>query len=80
MSSKYKVVVVGMGKRGTHHAQAFQANGRFEVVGLCDVNRARLHAAAAKFGPPGARTRSRLHWKRSPTSSAPVPFRICAAK
>jgi predicted dehydrogenase len=50
MSSKYKVVVVGMGKRGTHHAQAFQANGRFEVVGLCDVNRARLHAAAAKFG------------------------------
>ena len=50
MSSKYKVVVVGMGKRGMHHAQAFQANGRFEVVGVCDVNRARLDAAAAKFG------------------------------
>jgi predicted dehydrogenase len=40
MSSKYKVVVVGMGKRGMHHAQAFQ----------CDVDRARLDAAAAKFG------------------------------
>ena len=50
MSSKYKVVVVGLGKRGMHHAQAFQANGRFEVVGVCDVNRARLDAAAAKFG------------------------------
>ena len=50
MSSKYKVVVVGMGKRGMHHAQAFQANGRFEVVGVCDVDRARLDAAAAKVG------------------------------
>jgi predicted dehydrogenase len=46
MSSKYKVVVVGMGKRGMHHAQAFQVNGRFEVVGVCDVNRARLETAA----------------------------------
>ncbi len=39
--SKYKVVVVGMGKRGGHHASAFQANGNFEVVGLCDVDEAR---------------------------------------
>jgi predicted dehydrogenase len=50
MSSKYKVVVVGMGKRGMHHAQAFQANGRFEVAGVGDVDKARLDAAAAKFG------------------------------
>jgi len=27
MSAKYRVVVVGMGKRGMHHAQAFQATG-----------------------------------------------------
>ena len=33
MSEKYKVIVVGLGKRGTHHAKAFQANGRFEVAG-----------------------------------------------
>ena len=50
MSAKYRVVVVGMGKRGMHHAQAFQANGRFEVVGVCDIDPARLDAAAAKFG------------------------------
>jgi len=50
MSPKYRVVVVGMGKRGMHHAQAFQANGRFEVVGVCDIDAARLAAAAAKFG------------------------------
>lgn len=47
---KYRVVVVGMGKRGMHHAQAFQANGRFQVVGVCDIDPARLDAAAAKFG------------------------------
>ena len=46
---KYKVAVVGMGKRGMHHATAFQANGRFEIVGVCDVDQTRLDAAAAKL-------------------------------
>jgi predicted dehydrogenase len=49
-SGKYRVVVVGMGKRGMHHARAFQANGRFEVVGVCDVDSARMDAAAQQFG------------------------------
>jgi predicted dehydrogenase len=39
-----------MGKRGMHHAGAFQANGRFKVAGICDVDRARLEAAATKLG------------------------------
>jgi predicted dehydrogenase len=39
-----------MGKRGTHHALAFNANPRFEVAGICDVDQARLDAAAAKLG------------------------------
>ncbi len=39
-----------MGKRGMHHASAFQANGRFEVAGVCDIDPARAEAAAAKFG------------------------------
>ncbi len=47
---KYTVVVAGMGKRGNHHADAFMKNGRFEIVGLCDIDRARLDAAAKKFG------------------------------
>ena len=50
MAHRYKVVVVGLGKRGMHHALAFQANGRFEVAGLCDVDPGRLAAAAAKLG------------------------------
>lgn len=50
MSRRYKVVVVGMGKRGTHHAQAFQANERFELAGLCDIDPGRVEAAAAKLG------------------------------
>jgi predicted dehydrogenase len=41
-----------MGKRGMHHAAAFHANKRFEVVGLCDIDAARLEAAAAKLGNP----------------------------
>jgi len=50
MTGKYRVVVVGMGKRGMHHALAFQANGRFEVAGVCDVDKDRLNAASTKFG------------------------------
>ena len=50
MDRKYKVVVVGMGKRGMHNATTFQANGRFEIAGICDIDQGRLDAAAAKLG------------------------------
>jgi predicted dehydrogenase len=50
MTDKYRVVVAGMGKRGMHHATAFQANPRFEVAGICDIDQARLEAAAVKLG------------------------------
>ncbi|MBI5685964.1 MAG: Gfo/Idh/MocA family oxidoreductase [Verrucomicrobia bacterium] len=49
---KYSVIVVGMGKRGMHHATAFNANPRFQVAGICDIDQARLDAAAAKLGNP----------------------------
>ena len=49
MTDRYRVVVVGMGKRGMHHALAFQANGRFEIAGVCDIDKDRLSSAATKF-------------------------------
>ena len=52
MSQRYKVMVVGMGKRGMHHATAFQANPRFELAGICEIDPARLDTAAAKLGNP----------------------------
>jgi len=52
MSNPYRVVVVGVGKRGMHHATTFQANPRFQVVGLCDIDSGRLADAAAKLGNP----------------------------
>ena len=42
MSARYRVLVVGMGKRGAHHASAFHANPRFSVAGLADVDPTRL--------------------------------------
>ncbi len=53
---KYSVVVVGLGKRGMHHAQAFQDNDRFEIAGLCDIDPTRLEAAAKQFGQPKTST------------------------
>jgi predicted dehydrogenase len=46
----YRVVVVGTGKRGIHHAAAFAANPRFELVGISDTDQQRLDAATAKLG------------------------------
>jgi len=50
--SKYSVLVVGMGKRGMHHAAAFNANPNFQVTGICDIDQKRLDDAAAKLGQP----------------------------
>src|SRR5690348_550137 len=50
--TKYTVLVVGMGKRGMHHATAFNANPRFKVTGICDIDAKRLDEAAAKLGNP----------------------------
>jgi predicted dehydrogenase len=59
MKDRYSVLVVGLGKRGMHHATAFQANGRFELIGLCDIDEARLDAAAGKLGVSGKSTDAR---------------------
>src|SRR5438105_4335384 len=48
----YSVLVVGMGKRGMHHAAAFNANPRFKVAGICDIDPQRLADAAPKLGNP----------------------------
>jgi predicted dehydrogenase len=48
--STYTVAIAGLGKRGTHHAEAFSKNPRFEIVGLCDIDRERLAGAAREFG------------------------------
>ena len=46
----YTVAIAGMGKRGTHHADAFSKNPRFKIVGLCDIDTGRLDAAAKTYG------------------------------
>lgn len=48
----YKVIVVGTGKRGLHHATAFRSNPRFELAGLSDRDAERLAKAAAELGNP----------------------------
>jgi predicted dehydrogenase len=50
--SKYQVLVVGLGKRGMHHATSFNANPKFHVAGICDIDPKRLDDAAAKLGNP----------------------------
>ncbi|HLY25962.1 MAG TPA: Gfo/Idh/MocA family oxidoreductase [Aggregatilineales bacterium] len=46
----YTVAIAGLGKRGIHHADAFSANPRFKVVGLCDIDASRADAAKQKYG------------------------------
>ena len=51
MSDKkiYRVMVVGVGKRGKHHIQAFQKNPRFAVAGIADENAEQLAKAGAEL-------------------------------
>lgn len=56
MKSAYKVVVVGLGKRGMHHAAAFKANPRFELAGIATRDAARLEKARAELGIKSAST------------------------
>jgi len=52
----YTVAIAGMGKRGTHHAEAFAANPRFKIIGLCDIDEERLESAQKTFGASYAST------------------------
>lgn len=56
MGKPCKVVVVGMGKRGKHHAAAFKADPRFELAAICARDPAKLEKAAAEFGNPRTST------------------------
>jgi len=49
---QYSVLIVGMGKRGMHHGTAFNANPKFRVVGICDIDEKRLDEAATKLANP----------------------------
>jgi predicted dehydrogenase len=46
---QYTVAIAGLGKRGIHHADAIRNNPRFQLVGLCDIDEARLSAAKDKY-------------------------------
>jgi len=46
----YKVLVVGVGKRGKHHAAAFRNHSRFELAGISSRNPEKLANAAAELG------------------------------
>jgi predicted dehydrogenase len=46
----YKVAIAALGKRGMHHATAIKNNTRFELVGVCDIDEARVEAARAQLG------------------------------
>lgn len=50
--SQYTVLIVGLGKRGLHHATHFNAHPKFKVTGICDIDPKRLEDAAAKLGNP----------------------------
>ncbi len=46
----YRVLVIGMGKRGLHHATFFKANPRFQLIGVASRDSGRLQGAMSKLG------------------------------
>ena len=78
MSDRYRVLVVGAGKRGMHHAAAFQANPRFEVAGICDIDAGAAETRSGEVGRHGEvdRCAAACHGASGPMCSASARCRI----
>ena len=50
MAKTYRAALLGCGKRGTHASRAYRVHPRTEVVGLCDLDRERLHRLGDELG------------------------------
>ena len=48
--AKLRVAVVGMGGIGNNHARCYQADGRAELVAVCDMIEEKAQAAAQRYG------------------------------
>jgi len=46
----YTVAIAALGKRGMHHARAVAGNPRLQLVGVCDIDEARVEAARQQLG------------------------------
>lgn len=46
------VAVIGMGNIGNTHAPVYQANDRSRLAAVCDIDKAKADAAAARYGVP----------------------------
>ncbi len=47
-----RVCVIGMGPIGNRHARIYKEDPLAELIGVCDINRERADAAAARLGVP----------------------------
>lgn len=47
-----RVCVIGLGVIGNRHANLYQADPLAELVGVCDIDKARAEATAARLGVP----------------------------
>jgi predicted dehydrogenase len=50
--SVLRVAVIGVGHLGQHHARLLASMDNVELVGICDINRARADEIGTKFGAP----------------------------
>ncbi|MBI5093118.1 MAG: Gfo/Idh/MocA family oxidoreductase [Candidatus Hydrogenedentes bacterium] len=47
-----RVAIIGLGPIGNLHATVYTANPQCQLAGVCDINKERADAAAARFGVP----------------------------
>lgn len=52
MNTPLRIAVIGLGPIGNLHARIYRERPDAELVGVCDIDRARADAAAARFGVP----------------------------
>ena len=51
--AKYRVGVIGAGRKGTQHARAYDLNPLSEIVAVADTDKANRQLFSRRFGVPG---------------------------
>ena len=51
--ARYRVGVIGAGRKGTQHARAYDLNPRSEVVAVADTDEENRERFRERFGVPG---------------------------
>ena len=70
--AKYRVGMIGIGRKGAQHARAYRINPRTQIVAAADTDEENLEVFCKRFGVPGYADYHEMLKKESIDIAAPI--------